>query len=61
MNCLLLQQGYPVANIGGDAETRLAYYLALAYGVDPSSGGVIEDFKQMLPRANGTTKKSLIK
>jgi glucose/mannose-6-phosphate isomerase len=27
----------------------LAYYLALAYGVDPSSGGVIEDFKQMLP------------
>ena len=29
MNCLLLQQGYPVANIGGDAETRLAYYQAL--------------------------------
>lgn len=29
MNCLLLQQGYPVANIGGDAETRLTYYQAL--------------------------------
>lgn len=27
----------------------LAYYLALAYGVNPSSGGMIEDFKRMLP------------
>ncbi len=29
MNCLLLQQGYPVANVGGDTETRLAYYQSL--------------------------------
>lgn len=29
MNLVLLQNGYPVANIGGDTDSRLAYYHAL--------------------------------
>jgi len=29
MNLILLQHGYPIANISGDAESRLAYYGAL--------------------------------
>ncbi len=29
MNCILLQNGYPIANIPGDTENRLAYYAAL--------------------------------
>ena len=29
MNLILLQHGYPIANISGDAESRLAYYSAL--------------------------------
>jgi glucose/mannose-6-phosphate isomerase len=28
----------------------MAYYLAMAYGVDPSSASAVEDFKQSLPR-----------
>lgn len=29
MNLILLQHGYPIANIPGDTESRLAYYAAL--------------------------------
>ncbi len=29
MNLLLLQHGYPIANIAGDSASRLAYYNAL--------------------------------
>jgi Fic family protein len=29
MNIILLQQGFPIAIIHGDTETRLAYYAAL--------------------------------
>jgi Fic family protein len=29
MNLILLQNGYPIANIPGDTENRLAYYAAL--------------------------------
>lgn len=32
MNLLLLQHGYPIANIPGDTENRLAYYHALETG-----------------------------
>ncbi|KAF0221719.1 MAG: filamentation induced by cAMP protein [Geobacteraceae bacterium] len=34
MNLILLQHGYPIANIPGETESRLAYYHALEIGGD---------------------------
>jgi hypothetical protein len=31
MNLLLMQQGYPIANISGDRENRFRYYDALEF------------------------------
>lgn len=54
MNLILLQHGYPIANIRGDSESRLKYYSALEKSREDNKAAFIElvadAVKQMLLR-----------
>lgn len=60
MNLILLQHGYPLANIRGDSESRLKYYDALERSREDSKTAFIElvadSVKQMIERLLSLSK-----
>lgn len=51
MNLILLQHGYPIANIKGDTESRMKYYNALELSREDNKAAFIELIAQVVKQA----------